>query len=80
MKIQIIGAGCPRCNETEQNVFNACAELGLAADITHVFDQNEIVKFGQIGMPSVIVDDKIVVSGRVPSVAELKKLLMNEIK
>jgi small redox-active disulfide protein 2 len=75
MKIQIIGAGCPRCNETEMNVINACSEIGLLADITHVYDQNEIAKFGSIGMPSVIVDDKVVVSGRVPTREELKKLL-----
>jgi small redox-active disulfide protein 2 len=80
MKIQIIGAGCPRCNETEMNVINACSEIGLAADITHVYDQNEIAKFGAIGMPSVLVNDKIVVSGRVPSKDELKKLIQNEIK
>lgn len=54
--------------------------MGLAADITHVYDQKEIAKFGAIGMPSVIVDDKIVISGRVPTKEELKKLLLNEIK
>lgn len=76
MKIQIIGAGCPRCNETEMNVINACSEMGVLADITHVYDQNEIAKFGAIGMPSVIVDDKVVVSGRIPTKEELKKLLL----
>lgn len=80
MKIQIIGAGCPRCNETEMNVFNACAELDLAADISHVYDQKEIAKFGAIGMPSVIVDGKVVISGRVPTKDELKNLLSKEIK
>jgi small redox-active disulfide protein 2 len=80
MKIQIIGAGCPRCNQTEMNVFNACAELDLAADITHVYDKEEIAKLGPIGMPSVIVDDKVVISGRVPTVQELKKLIQNEMK
>jgi small redox-active disulfide protein 2 len=80
MKIQILGAGCPRCNQTEQNVFNACAELDIAADISHIYDKEEIAKFGAIGMPTVLVDDKIIISGRVPTVQELKILIKNEIK
>jgi small redox-active disulfide protein 2 len=78
MKIQVIGAGCPRCNQTEMNVFSACAELGLAADISHVFDKEEIKKFGPVGMPSVFIDDKLVISGKVPTVAELKEILLKE--
>jgi small redox-active disulfide protein 2 len=78
MKIQIIGTGCPRCQETERNVFNACAEIGLAADISHVFDAEELKRFGVAGPPVVIVDSKILVSGHVPSVAELKQLLSRE--
>jgi len=78
MKIQIIGTGCPRCEEIERNVFNACADMGLAAEISHVFDVNELKKLGVAGPPVVIVDDKIIVSGHVPTVAELKQLLSRE--
>ena len=78
MKIQIFGTGCPRCNETEMNVFNACAQLDLAADISHVFDAEELKKLGVAGPPAVIVNGKIIVSGKVPSVEELKQLLLKE--
>ena len=77
MKIQIAGAGCPRCNGTEMNVINACAELDLAADISHVYDAEEYKKLGVRGTPAVIIDGDIVISGRVPTVEELKLLLSN---
>jgi len=75
MKIQIAGPGCPRCQATEKNVINACAELNLAADISHVYDVREYAKLGVRLTPAVIVDGKIIISGKVPSVEELKKLL-----
>lgn len=74
MKIQVAGPGCPRCQETEKNVREACAQLNLAADISHVFDMKEFVKLGVIFTPAVIVDGKIVVSGKLSTVDELKKI------
>jgi small redox-active disulfide protein 2 len=75
MKIQIAGPGCPRCQATEKNVINACAELNLAADISHIYDVKEFAALGVRMTPAVLVDGKIVVSGRVPTVTELKQLL-----
>jgi small redox-active disulfide protein 2 len=75
MKIQIAGPGCPRCEVTERNVFNACAELNLAADISHVRDVKQFAALGVVLTPAVLVDGKVVVSGRVPTVAELKQIL-----
>ena len=75
MKIQIAGPGCPRCQATEQNVINACAALNLDADVSHIYDVKEFARLGVRITPAVIVDGKIVVSGKVPSVEELKKLL-----
>jgi small redox-active disulfide protein 2 len=75
MKIQVVGPGCPRCQETEKNVREACSQLNLAADISHVFDMKEIARLGVIFTPAVIVDGKIFVSGKLPTVEELKKFL-----
>jgi small redox-active disulfide protein 2 len=75
MKIQVAGPGCARCQSTEKNVFNACAELDLAADISHIYDVREYAKLGVRLTPAVIVDGKVVVSGKVPTVEELKTLL-----
>lgn len=75
MKIQVAGPGCPNCKTTEQRVINACAELEATADISHVYDYNEIAKLGVLRTPAVLIDGEIVVMGRVPSVAELKELI-----
>ncbi len=75
MKIQVAGPGCPRCQMTEKNVVNACAELNLPADISHVTDRTQIQDLGVWTTPAVLVDGKIVVSGKVPTVPELKKIL-----
>jgi small redox-active disulfide protein 2 len=75
MKIQVAGPGCARCQATERNVINACAELDLAADISHVYDVRQYAALGVRVTPAVVVDGKILVSGKVPTVEELKKLL-----
>jgi small redox-active disulfide protein 2 len=75
MKIQVAGPGCPRCQMTEKHVINACAALNLDADISHVTDRQEFQKLGVWVTPAVIVDGKIVVSGKIPSVEQLKKIL-----
>jgi small redox-active disulfide protein 2 len=75
MKIQIAGPGCARCQTTEKIVINTCAQLDLAADVSHIYDVKEIAKLGIMSTPAVIVDGKIVMSGRVPTVGELKAIL-----
>lgn len=72
MKIQVAGPGCKKCHDTEKNVREACAQLNLDAEITHVYDIKEIAKLGVLFTPAVIIDGKMVVSGKLPSVEELK--------
>ena len=75
MKIQIAGPGCPSCQTTERNVVNACAELDLAADISHVTNIAEILELGVMRTPAVVLDGEVVISGRVPGDPELKSIL-----
>jgi small redox-active disulfide protein 2 len=75
MKIIVAGPGCARCQATEKNVVEACAQLNLPAEVSHVFDIKEYPKLGVRVTPSVIVDGKIVFSGRLPTVEEMKKIL-----
>ena len=75
MKIQIAGPGCPNCQNTERNVVNACAELDLAADISHVTNIADILELGVMRTPAVVIDGEVVISGRVPTVPELKTIL-----
>lgn len=75
MKIQIFGPGCPRCFETERRVQKALSELGLNAKIEHVHDPKIFARYGVMFTPAVVIDGEVKVSGKVPSVEEIKELL-----
>ena len=75
MKIQIAGPGCGRCQATEKIVHEVCNELNLQAEIEHVYDIREYSKLGVRLTPAVLADGKIIFSGRVPTNAELKKVI-----
>ena len=77
MRIQIAGPGCPNCQNTERNVIDACAALDLAADISHVTNIADILDLGVMRTPAVVIDGEVVISGRVPTVSELKDMLVN---
>ena len=79
MKIQIAGPGCPNCQNTERNVIDACAALELAADISHVTNIADILELGVMRTPAVVIDGEVVISGRVPTVSELKNMLVNRV-
>jgi len=75
MKIEVVGPGCARCITTEKNVREAVQQLGLQAEITKVTNVAEFAKKGVMFTPGVIVDGRVKVSGKIPSVDELKKIL-----
>ncbi len=75
MKIQVLGTGCPKCKKLAANAEEAAKELGLAVEIEKVTDIDRIVDFGVMSTPSLAIDGKVVVVGKVPSVEEIKKLL-----
>jgi small redox-active disulfide protein 2 len=78
MKVEILGAGCPRCEQTYKTILNAAAEVGLAADITYVTDLAVIAQRGVMVTPAVVIDGKTVLSGRVPSPRQAKDLLQGK--
>jgi small redox-active disulfide protein 2 len=75
VKIEVFGVGCPKCKKTEENCKQAVKELGIKAEVTHVYDQMEMLKRGITGSPAVVIDGKLMVVGRVPEVEEIKKWL-----
>jgi small redox-active disulfide protein 2 len=79
MKIQIAGPGCARCNSVEQNVIEAVAELGLEASVSKLKDVKEYARVGVLLTPAVIINGTVVVSGKVATVDELKKLISEAI-
>lgn len=75
MQIKVLGTGCKKCNELEQATRNAIEALGINANIEKEEDIMKIMEYGVNRTPALVVDGKVVVSGRVPSEKELKELL-----
>ncbi len=75
VKLQILGTGCPKCKKLAEVTEQAASELGLDFEIEKVSEISEIMKFGIMMTPGLAVDGDVKVSGRVPSVEELKKMI-----
>ncbi len=75
MIIKILGPGCTRCKNLERVTRDALDELGLEATVVKVEDYAEIVGYGVMATPGLVVDDEVLVSGRVPRTAEMRQLL-----
>ncbi len=74
-KIQILGTGCPKCKKLAENAEAAAKELGIEFEIEKVTDINEIMKFGVIMTPALVVDGDVKVVGKVPSTDEINQML-----
>lgn len=75
MEIKVLGTGCPKCKSLEKLTREAVAEAGVDATVSKVEDITEIMNAGVMMTPALIIDGKIVVKGRVPSVEEIKRLI-----
>ncbi|WP_244834666.1 thioredoxin family protein [Clostridium sp. BJN0001] len=75
MIIKILGTGCSNCKRLEENAKKAVEELGLDATIEKVTDIKDIMKYGIMKTPGLVVDEKVKVFGRVPTAEEIKKYL-----
>ncbi len=75
MNIKILGTGCPKCKELERITMQAVEELSLKAEISKVEDIMDIMKYNIIRTPGLVFNEKVVLSGRIPTVNEVKNLL-----
>ncbi|OGP79406.1 MAG: hypothetical protein A2Z13_03880 [Deltaproteobacteria bacterium RBG_16_64_85] len=76
MKIAILGTGCSKCKQTVEVVRQAVLQAGVDVSIDKVEDIQEIMRFKVMRTPAVAIDDKVMISGRVPTIAEVKSLLV----
>ena len=74
-KFQILGTGCPKCKKLTENLEAAANALGIECELVKVTDINEIMKFGVMMTPALVVDGVVKVVGKVPAIDELKKML-----
>lgn len=77
MLIKILGSGCAKCNRLEQLTRDAVTELGVEATFEHVKEMDKIMVYPIMTTPALVVDEKVLVSGRMPSKDELLGWLKN---
>lgn len=76
MIIKILGTGCNSCRKLEENVKEAVKELGIKAEIKRVEDIPEIMKYGVMSVPALVINEEVKSYGIVNSVIDIKKMLM----
>jgi len=80
VQVKVLGQGCPSCDKLEQDVMAVLVDTGLHADFEHVRDIREIAAFGVMASPSLVINGKVVASGRAPSNSQIKELILAAIK
>lgn len=78
MDIKVLGTGCPKCKALEKATREAVAETGVDAQVSKVEDIVEIMNYGIMTTPAIVIDGKVVMKGRVPSVEEIKSLILKK--
>ena len=76
MEVKILGPGCPKCKTLEALTREVVEKSGLNATVTKVDDIVEIMNYGVMTTPALVIDGRVVLKGRIPSADELKKLLI----
>lgn len=75
MEVKVLGTGCSKCKSLEKATRQVVDELGINASVEKVEDIMEIMNFGVMTTPALVINNEVVVKGRVPSIKELKELL-----
>jgi len=74
--VQVLGPGCAKCEKLKKTAEEAVAQSGVEATVEKITDINVIVGFGVMTTPALVVDGEVKIVGKVPSVEEIKQLLV----
>jgi len=75
MKIEVLGTGCAKCKTLYEAVLAAVKEKGIEADVVKVEEIQKIMKYGVMSTPALVIDGKVVFSGKSATAAEIQRLL-----
>jgi len=75
MRVQVLGTGCAKCKELTRRTEEVLERLGITQPVEKVTDLEEILRFGVLMTPALVIDGVIRVAGRIPSREEIEKLL-----
>jgi len=71
LTIKVLGPGCQHCNKVEEITKTAVSTMGIETQIENITDTNEIIEYGVLSTPGLVINGKVVCSGRIPSQAEV---------
>jgi small redox-active disulfide protein 2 len=74
-KIQILGTGCSKCNKLAELAQEAARELNIEYNLEKVTDLNDIMNFGVMITPALVVDGEVKIAGKVPKIEKIKQML-----
>ncbi len=75
LEIIVLGAGCPTCDQLEQDLMEVIEDLGVQADLEHIRDVKKMSQFGVMGVPALVINGKVKSAGSVLSKAQLKEFI-----
>lgn len=73
--IKVLGSGCKSCHELYENAKQAAQNLGISTDVEYITDMQQVMEYGVMSMPALVVNEKVVSVGRVLKTADIEKLL-----
>ena len=78
LTVKVYGSGCKGCQTLHQNVIDALAEMNLVANVEYITDLQKVMEAGIMSMPTISVNEKVVSSGKILGIPEIKKIIEAE--
>jgi small redox-active disulfide protein 2 len=80
LTIKVLGSGCANCKRLEQIAHKVVKDMALQAEIVHVSEYPDIMKYNVLATPGLVINEKVVCSGRIPTPAEVSTWLANALE
>ena len=77
LSIKVLGSGCENCHKVETLAKQAVAQLAIDAQVELVMDVQEIMRYGVMQTPGIVINDKVVSAGRIPALSQITTMITN---